>query len=199
MLMRLGMKPRTLAIGLGAGLLMVAAIAFGALFALSPSLRPWTLDPANPQVTLEDVEREVIRRYPVDDVLPATLAAMIAKGDVTLLDVRTKEEFELGHLAGAIRVEPGSSAEEILRQHQAQLKGRPVVFYCAVGVRSSQVLMQTLRELAPHNDGRLYNLRGGVFRWSAEGRPLVSGDKPGKAHPYDKDWGQLLSRTVPGL
>lgn len=196
--MRLGMKPRMLAIGLGAGLLMMAAIAFGGLFALSPSLRPWTLDPTDPKVTLEDVEREVIRRYPVDDVLPATLAAMVAKGNVALLDVRTEEEFALGHLPGAIRVEPGSSAEEILRQHQAILKGRPVVFYCAVGVRSSQVLMQTLRELAPHTDGRLYNLRGGVFRWAAEGRPLVSGNKPGKAHPYDKDWGRLLSRTVPG-
>lgn len=190
---------RRLAIGLGLGLLVLAAVGAGGFLALSPSLRPWTLDPTNPQVTLEDVEREVIRRYPVDDVLPSTLAAMIAKGDVTLLDVRTDEEFALGHLPGAIRVEPGSSAEEILRQHQPLLKGRPVVFYCAVGVRSSQVLMQTLRELAPHTDGRLYNLRGGVFRWAAEGRPLISGSKPGKAHPYDKDWGQLLSRTVPGL
>lgn len=180
-------------------MLLMAAAVFGGLFALSPTLRPWTLDPTNPRVTLEDVEREVIRRYPVDDVLPSTLAAMVANGDIALLDVRTKEEFELGHLAGAIRIEPGSSAEEILRLHQAHLMGRPVVFYCAVGVRSSQVLMQTLRELAPHTDGRLYNLRGGVFRWTAEGRPLVSGNKPGKAHPYDKDWGQLLSRTVPGL
>ena len=193
------MKPRTLAIGLGAGLLLMAAVAFGGLSMLSPSFRPWTLDPTNPRVTLEDVEREVIRRYPVDDVLPATLETMLVKGDVILLDVRTKEEFELGHLAGAIRVEPGSSAEEILRQHQAQLKGRPVVFYCAVGVRSSQVLMQAQRDLAPHTNGRLYNLRGGIFRWTAEGRPLISGNQPGKAHPYDRDWGQLLSRTVPGL
>ncbi|WP_284180068.1 rhodanese-like domain-containing protein [Rhabdaerophilum sp. SD176] len=177
----------------------MAAAAYGGLPALSPNLRPWTLDPTDPRVSLEDVEREVIRRYPVDDVLPSTLAAMVARGDVTLLDVRTQEEFESGHLAGAIRVEPGSSAEDILRQHQTRLKGRPVVFYCAVGVRSSQVLMQSLRELVPHTDGRLYNLRGGVFRWTAEGRPLVSGNKPGKAHPYDKDWGQLLSRTVPGL
>lgn len=193
------MKPRTLAIGLGAGMLLMAAAVFGSLFALSPNLRPWTLDPADPRVTLEDVEREVIRRFPVDDVLPSTLAAMAAKGDIALFDVRTEEEFELGHLAGAIRVEPGSSAEDILRKHQAHLKGRPVVFYCAVGVRSSQILLQTLQDLAPHTDGRLYNLRGGVFRWTAEGRPLVNGSKPGKAHPYDKNWGQLLSRTVPGL
>ena len=192
------MKPGTLAIGLGAGTLLMAAAALGLLFVLAPNLRPWTLDPTDPRITLEDVEREVIQRYPVDDVLPSTLAAMVAKGDVTLLDVRTEEEFASGHLAGAIRVEPGSSAEEILRQNRAHLKGRPVVFYCAVGVRSSQVLMQSLRELTPHTDGRLYNLRGGVFRWVAEGRPLVSGNKPGKAHPYNEDWGQLLSRTVPG-
>ncbi len=195
--MGLGMKPRTLAVGFGAAVLVLVAAGFGSFLALSPTLRPWTLDPTDPRVTLEDVEREVIRRFPVDDVLPSTLATMVAQGEITLFDVRTREEFELGHLVGAIRIEPGSSAEDILRQHQDHLKGRPVVFYCAVGVRSSQVLMQTLQDLAPHTNGRLYNLRGGVFRWSAEGRPLVSGSKPGRAHPYDRDWGQLLSRIVP--
>ncbi len=135
-------------------------------------MAPGLLDPANPRVTLDDVEREVVRRYRVDEVSVPTLATMLAAGTVTLFDVRTQAEFEAGHLPGAIRIEPGSSAEAILREHREKLARQAVVFYCAVGVRSSHVLMETLRELAPHAGGRLYNLRGGVFRWAAEGLSL---------------------------
>lgn len=193
-----GISPRSRIIGYAAAAVVVVVMALGVVTSLSPVRGPWMLDPTNPRVSLEDVEREVIRRYPVDDVSVPTLARMMAAGPVTLFDVRTREEFEAGHLPGAIRIEPGSSARDILNQHRDRLGDQPVIFYCAVGVRSSQVLMQTLRELAPHSRGPLLNLRGGVFRWAAEGHSLVSGDEPGKPHPYDENWGRLLSRTVPG-
>jgi rhodanese-related sulfurtransferase len=155
------------------------------------------LDPSNPRITLSEVEREVRRRYPVADVTVGTLAGMVAAGPITLFDVRSQEEYEAGHLPGAIRIEPGASAEDILRDHRDILDDHPIVFYCAVGVRSSRMLMRTLRDLAPHTQGRLYNLRGGVFRWAADGRLLVTGSEPGKPHPFDENWGRLLSRTVP--
>jgi rhodanese-related sulfurtransferase len=143
---------------------------------------------------MEDVEREVIRRYQVPDVAASTLAAKLAHSGLTLFDVRTTAEFEAGHLPGAIRIEPGTSASEILRLHRDKLKEGPAVFYCAVGVRSSQLMLQTMRQLAPHVPNGLYNLRGGVFRWTADGRPLVKGTEFGKAHPFDENWGQLLAR-----
>jgi len=191
-------SPRSRAIGYAAGLLLVAALTLANVLKLSSIHGPSILDPTNPKVTLEDVESEIIRRYPVDDVSASKLASMMATSPVTLFDVRTREEFEAGHLPGAIRIEPGSSAKDILSAHRAKLGGQPVVFYCAVGVRSSQVLMQTLRELAPLTRGQIFNLRGGVFRWAAEGRVLVKGDEPGKPHPYDPNWGKLLARTIPG-
>lgn len=194
----LRLSPRLRVTGLVAGTVFAVTIGVSLLLRYAPAYGPWMLDPANPRVTLEDVEREVIRRYPVDDVSVSTLANMLAAGTVTLFDVRTQEEFEAGHLPGAIRIEPGSSAEAILSEHRGRLGQRAVVFYCAVGVRSSQVLMETLRELAPHAGGRLYNLRGGVFRWAAEGQALVSGNEPGKPHPFNENWGRLLARTVPG-
>jgi rhodanese-related sulfurtransferase len=164
---------------------------------LSPAHLPWTLDPADPRVSLEDVEREVIRRYPVPDIVPATLAAMLSRGEVTLFDVRTLAEYEAGHLPGAVRIEPGSSAADFLAAHRDKLEKGPVVFYCAVGVRSSQIMSATLREIAPHSRAGAYNLRGGVFRWTAEGRSLVKGAAQGEAHPFDESWGQLLARTAP--
>jgi rhodanese-related sulfurtransferase len=191
---------RALLIGAAGGLALVAGAA-ALVSAASPTLRPWTLDPADPQVSLDDVEREVIRRYPVPDIAPSTLAAMLARGEATLFDVRTQEEYEAGHLPGAIRIEPGSSAAEILAAHRDRLDDGPVVFYCAVGVRSSRIMMATLREIAPHTKAGVYNLRGGIFRWTSDGRALVKGAEPGpppgRPHPFDKNWGQLLARTLP--
>jgi rhodanese-related sulfurtransferase len=158
--------------------------------------KPWLLDPADPRVTLADVEREVAQRYPVPDLVPATLARMLAGGDVVLFDVRTPEEYAAGHLPRAIRVEPGTDAETFLELHRERLGDAPVVFYCAVGVRSSQMMMQTLERIAPHVRSGVYNLRGGVFRWTSDGHALVSGGAQGKAHPFDENWGRLLSRSV---
>ncbi|MBM3630042.1 MAG: rhodanese-like domain-containing protein [Alphaproteobacteria bacterium] len=179
----------------------VAAIA-GALLAAALTWTlmtvpgPWRLDPADPRVSLADVEREVARRHPVPDIAPAALAPMLAGGKVVLFDVRTEEEFAAGHLPGAIRVEPGMEAGEFLGLHRDRLGVAPVVFYCAVGVRSSQMMMRTLERIAPHATGGIYNLRGGIFRWTADGRALVRGDAQGEAHPFDANWGQLLSRSI---
>jgi rhodanese-related sulfurtransferase len=191
---------RALLIGAAGGLALAAGAAV-LVTAAAPTLRPWTLDPTDPRVSLEDVEREVIRRYPVPDIVPSALAAMLSRGEATLFDVRTAEEYEAGHLPGAIRIEPGSSAAEILAAHRDKLDDGPVVFYCAVGVRSSRVMMATLREIAPHAKAGAYNLRGGIFRWTADGRTLVTGAEPGRPsgqpHPFDDNWGQLLARTLP--
>jgi hypothetical protein len=60
------------------------------------------------------------------------------------------------------------------------------------------MVMRTLERIAPHATGGIYNLRGGIFRWASGGRALVRGDAPGEAHPFDANWGQLLSRSVAG-
>jgi rhodanese-related sulfurtransferase len=190
------MTKRAILFGAMFGVVLAAGTA-GLVWTASPALTPWTLDPTDPRVTLEDVEREVIRRYPVPEVASSTLAAMMARNQVALFDVRTQEEFDAGHLPGAVRIEPGSSASDILALHRDRLDDGPVVFYCAVGVRSSQVMMTTLRQIAPHASAGVYNLRGGVFRWTADGHSLVKGGEPGHAHPFDDNWGQLLARTAP--
>lgn len=191
-----GFSRRTLLIG-GAVSVILAAGAAGVVMTTAPALLPWTLDPTDPRVTLEDVEREVTRRYSVPDIAPSSLAGMLANGNVTLLDVRTQEEFDAGHLPGAIRVEPGTAAEDIIRLHRDRLDDGPVVFYCAVGVRSSQMMAQTMRQIAPLAGAGVYNLRGGVFRWTADGRSMVRDGAKGATHPFNEDWGQLLTRTLP--
>lgn len=183
-----------------AGAAAVATIAAGAaalIWSAAADLGPWRLDPTDPKVSLEDVEQEVTRRWPLPDILPAALAGMLAAGDIVLFDVRTREEYEAGHLPSAIHVEPGIAADAFLDLHRERLGAAPVVFYCAVGVRSSHLMARTLEQVAPLASAGIFNLRGGIFRWTADGRALVTPDGPGRAHPYDENWGRLLSRTTP--
>jgi rhodanese-related sulfurtransferase len=156
----------------------------------------WRLDPADADVTLADVEREVVRRYPVPDMAVSDLEAALRRNDVTLFDVRTVAEYETGHIPGAIRVDPETTAAAFLAEHGARLKDRPAVFYCAVGVRSSRMMRLLLQDIAPSATAGVHNLRGGAFRWVADGRSLVAGAEPGQLHPYDAEWERLLRRTL---
>ncbi len=184
---------------------MVAAAALAAAVGLGAGIAglankieeaTWRLDPADPRTTLDDVERAVVLRYRVPDMSVASLEAALAKGAVTLFDVRTREEYEMGHIPGAIRIDPEATAAEFLAAHRDLLKERPAVFYCAVGVRASRLMRGFLREVAPAATAGAYNLRGGAFRWVAEGRSLVAGAEPGRLHPFDADWERLLQRTL---
>lgn len=104
-----------------------------------------------------------------------------------LLDVRTKAEFEVSHLAGARRIEPGSDVTKL-----ALPKDKPIVTYCSVGYRSA-ALAKKLREAGYI---QVTNLEGSIFRWANENRPLVHDGQPtDKVHPYNQLWGMLLDKA----
>src|ERR1043166_3016466 len=95
-----------------------------------------------------------------------------------LLDVRTEEEWNVSHLAGARRVDPNSSTEKVAAEIS---KETPVVTYCAVGYRSGE-LATKLREAGFSN---VRNLEGSIFQWANEHRPLVREAQPVTiVHPY---------------
>ena len=134
--------------------------------------------------SLPAIEAEIARALP--DV-PQTEADAALAGDPLILDVRTEAEFAVSHLDGAVRIDPDASAADVLAAHP-DAAGRPVLLYCSVGWRSS-LLADRLRRAGL--DAR--NLRGGVFRWRNEERPLVRDGTPtGDVHPYDETWGRLI-------
>ncbi len=107
-----------------------------------------------------------------------------------LLDVRTEAEWNVSHLPGARRVDPGASSEAALPNVS---KGAAIVTYCAVGYRSGN-LASRLRAAGFTN---VQNLDGGIFQWANEHRPLVRDGEPvTRVHPYDQFWGRLLSKDV---
>ncbi|MBI5608151.1 MAG: metalloregulator ArsR/SmtB family transcription factor [Deltaproteobacteria bacterium] len=66
-------------------------------------------------------EREVLEAIDGDELL-----ARVRRGDVTVIDVRPREEFQAGHIPGALSVPLGE-----LQSRLADLPtGRPVVAYC---------------------------------------------------------------------
>lgn len=124
------------------------------------------------------------------------LARRLASGEqVVLFDVREPEEFAVSHITNAIRVDPSVWSWPFLRQHAASSKGKTVVFYCSVGVRSSKLAGRVQNALLEAGAVGVYNLQGGIFRWHNERRGLVdaAGDTQ-RVHPYDSDWGRLVER-----
>jgi rhodanese-related sulfurtransferase len=120
----------------------------------------------------------------------ATRLADSTQARPVLLDTRSPEEYAVSHLRGARRVPPDTSP---LPELDALPRDTAIVVYCSVGYRSARVATH-LREQGFTN---VANLRGSIFRWANEGRPVVRGDSVVRAvHPYNDTWGTLLDADL---
>jgi len=146
---------------------------------------------------LPTVKEEVLRDYKdVSHMETNELADMItAQKELLIFDVREEDEFKVSHIPGAIRISPSAWGWSFLRDHGDKVKGKNVVFYCSVGVRSSIMAERVQDGLAERGALKVQNLNGGIFAWHNEKRSLI--DAKGNTsfvHPYDKHWGSLLNR-----
>lgn len=179
---------------------VVAAVLIGVSLAGGAVRAGWFApDPADPKVTLAEVEKWVSGRYPTSEIGSEALAALMARDGAVLLDVREPAEFDASHIAGAVRVSPGADAAAIAAAAGARAEGRAVVLYCSVGARSGAAARVAAKALTAAGATGVYNLTGGVFRWAGEARELVDANGPTRAvHPYDASWGKLLQRHLAG-
>ncbi len=107
-----------------------------------------------------------------------------------LLDTRPEEEFSIGHLADAVRIDPDQTDWEVLSDVP---RDRRIVTYCSVGYRSSAVA----ERLSDLGFADVHNLDGGIFEWANESRPVYRGEmRVRKVHPYDSRWGKLLDPSL---
>lgn len=147
-------------------------------------------------ITSARVAQAVHWLYPaVAETSPQALNEAVSQPQPPLLlDARTQEEFDTSHLPGAQRVPPDATAEALLAQLGAQ-HGRSVVVYCAVGGRSAMLVQRLQAALTATGAGPVSHLRGGIFAWQAQGRPLVDGQDQATTtvHPYNWFWGRLRS------
>src|ERR687894_2278200 len=108
---------------------------------------------------------EVIRqiKQQVREVDPAEVSEHLGNG-VTLIDVRETEEWDRGHIPGAVHVPRGYLESRI----DAAVADRdaPVVLYCASGQRSA-LAANTLTDLLGYSDVR--SMTGGITLWKDRG------------------------------
>lgn len=103
------------------------------------------------------------------NVSPSEAYQMLqSRGDqLYLLDVRTPGEFREVRLEGAKLI----PIDQLMKRMQEVPKDRPILVYCAVGSRSSQVVGYMARIGYPE----VYNLYGGIYAWGKKGYPVLSG------------------------
>ncbi len=101
----------------------------------------------------------------VATLAPATLAAQLTSGAVTLIDVRNQSEWAAGHLPHARHIPLGYLAERLAEVP----RDRPIVVQCQSGARSA-IAAAHLQRLGLSN---VHDLLGGFQRWASEGHEVV--------------------------
>ena len=110
-----------------------------------------------------DLFREA--RAEVREVTPSQADALRADPDTLFVDVREADEWERGHIPGAVLVPRSHLEEEI--EAKAPDRARPIVLYCAGGVRS----VFAARTLGQMGYTAAVSVSGGFDAWSAQGLP----------------------------
>ncbi len=147
--------------------------------------------------TVSEASRERARkaaaRIAQEDGVPAitpaaadALWARRADENVVVLDVRTREEYASGHIAGAVWA-PGGQAVQATDEYIA-VRGARVVLVCDGAGRSVMTASWLKRMGFPH----VAILEGGLPAWTAHGGALETG------HPDSEPWGLAAARSAVG-
>lgn len=92
---------------------------------------------------------------------------LIADSNVVILDVRKAEEFDEGHIKGAVLIDQFQS--DFVELAQAKLpKDKTIAIYCRSGRRSANAAAKLA------NVGyKCVNLKGGILAWKEADMPVV--------------------------
>ncbi|MET8699262.1 rhodanese-like domain-containing protein [Kitasatospora sp. NPDC058032] len=95
-----------------------------------------------------------------------TIDAAAVPADAALLDVREQDEWDAGHVDGALHIPIGEVVARI-----GELPDEKLYVLCRVGGRSAQVVQYLVQ-----NGRDAVNVDGGMYAWDGAGRPMVSGN-----------------------
>ena len=112
-------------------------------------------------------------------VAPQAAVHLINRDGAVTIDVRTKSDFESGHIINSIHI---PAAE--LSQAAAQLKkykDKPLVVYCGAGTLAGRAV-KDLKGLGFDN---AHPLKGGLSAWRGENLPVTGADS--KTQEPDQD------------
>ena len=91
------------------------------------------------------------------------------RSDFVILDVRTPDEYNAGHIEGAINVEYDYASRSFRGDVGALDKGKTYLVYCLTGIRSKAAA----GVMAGLGFEHICNLLGGITAWQANGYPVM--------------------------
>jgi molybdopterin/thiamine biosynthesis adenylyltransferase/rhodanese-related sulfurtransferase len=112
--------------------------------------------------------RELLQqtRSEISEIDATQARGRIETGEPVVVDVREQDEWDEGHIAGAVHVPRGHLESRIERL--APDTGRPVIVYCSAGNRSA-FAAKTLADLGYED---VVSLAGGFTDWKRNGFPV---------------------------
>lgn len=111
--------------------------------------------------------------------------------DAVILDIRSPEEYEVSHIAGAEMID----YDRFKSKDVAKLdKNKEVIVYCSVGYRSERI-GEKLQKMGFTN---VKNLYGGIFEWKNQGNEVVNQKAvpTDSVHTYNKAWSRWLKQGI---
>jgi len=144
---------------------LMAATLLGFTILTSCSSPSATSEEAVPAATAsEQSPAQQVDKVPL--IQPAALENLLQEDDIVLLDTRSPQEYESGHLEESRFVNFQTFQ---LEDVQDIPKDADIVVYCAVGGRSNRVGMKLIS--AGYKNVR--NLEGGITNWKNKGHEVV--------------------------
>jgi sulfur-carrier protein adenylyltransferase/sulfurtransferase len=102
----------------------------------------------------------------IDEIDASRARELLTEGDAATVDVRERDEWEEGHIPGAVHIPRGSLEGRI--EKAVPDRSQAIVVYCAGGSRSA-FAARTLEELGYEN---VTSLAGGFTDWKRNGFPF---------------------------
>lgn len=141
---------------------------------------------------LESIERTIAEEFRnIEHILPSKLALMLElePENVIVIDCRNPEEYAISRIPGALNLQEVDAVTAALEERE--IPPETIAVYCSVGYRSSK-LATALQKAGIEN---AVNLRGSIFAWANEDRPLETpkGEPVDVVHPYNQFFGRLMN------
>ncbi len=111
---------------------------------------------------------EVQAAQAVEDIDPVRLQALLADGNIRLIDVRRDDEVSQGMIPGAEHIMLDNFDPATLDMSD----GRQIVLYCRSGRRSGIAA----EKLAAFTGKPAKHLQGGILGWQEVGQPIAKGE-----------------------
>ncbi|WP_018249584.1 rhodanese-like domain-containing protein [Orenia marismortui] len=96
----------------------------------------------------------------VEAISPKETEEKLAKANVQILDVRTKEEYNQGHIPNSINIE----VTEVENNLDKINKNNEIITVCASGMRSNRAA----KKLVDLGYEKVKNMKGGMMAWKGK-------------------------------